>query len=473
MHLGFKARLSLWHMVIVAVILAVAAFGSNWALARLVRGQVDGALVELARAEATALAADGTSGIRIHEAAPGTAAPSFVRLDKFIQIAALDGRVIARSSTLGTARLPARPGLLVRVGAGETVFQTVEDFGEEPIRMVSLPVTIGADTYVVQVATSLDDARAVLRGARWLFLVVSLAILGAVVATGALLAWRALRPIDQIVSRARRIGESSLADRLPHPRTQDEIGRLVETLNDMLERIERSFEVQRRFTADASHELRSPLSRLRAELEVTLRRPRDPAEYEEALRSCLDEVERLSWLTEELLGLARLDAGEGQEPPTGAVPLPPIVEEAVRRLAPEAERRNVTFVAHPCPDLSVKAAPGAASLAVANVLDNAVKFSPAGGCVTVSVFAEGDEAVVTVADTGSGVLPEEIPRLFERFHRGSAARLAEAPGTGLGLAISRALVEGQGGRIAVESIPGRGATFSIRLPLAGSRGAAA
>jgi len=466
MHLGFKARLSLWHMVVVAGILMVAALGSNWALVRLVRGQVDGALVELARAEAAALTTDGTSPIRIHEAPPGTAAPSFVRLDKFIQIVALDGHVVARSSTLGTARLPARPGLLARVAAGETVFQTVEDFGEEPIRMVALPVTIGRETYVVQVATSLDDARAVLRGARWLFVVVALAILGAVVVTGALLARRALRPIDRIVRQARRIGESSLAERLPHPGSQDEIGRLVATLNDMLQRIEHGFEVQRRFTADASHELRSPLSRLRAELEVTLRRPRERTEYEEALGSCLEEVERLSSLTEELLGLARLDAGEGHPPSTGAVPLAPIIEETIRRLAPEAKRRAVTLVAIPGPTLSVKAAPGAAALAVANILDNAVKFSPAGGRVTVSVSGEGGEAVVTVADTGPGVLPEEIPNLFERFHRGSAARSMEAPGTGLGLAISRALVERQGGGISVESRPGEGATFSIRLPLA-------
>jgi two-component system OmpR family sensor kinase len=467
MDLGFKARLSLWHMVIVAVILALAAFGSNWALSRLVRGQVDEALVALARAEGAALAAGGDQPIRVHEAPPGTAAPSFARLDKFVQIVALDGRPIARSSTLGTARLPAPPELLARVGVGESIFKTVEDFGEEPIRMVSLPVTVGSSTYAVQVATSLDDARAVLRGARWLFLGVALAILGAVGATGALLARRALRPIDQIVSRARRIGESSLAERLPHPGGQDEIGRLVETLNDMLERIERSFEVQRRFTADASHELRSPLSRLRAELEVTLRRPRDRAEYEEALRSCLEEVERLSWLTEELLGLARLDAGEGRQATAGLVALTPILEEVVRRIAPEAERRDITLTLKPCPPLSVKAAPGAASLAVTNVLDNAVKFSPAGGRVTVEVSTEAGEVLVAVTDTGPGVLPEEMPRLFERFHRGSAARSAEVPGTGLGLAISRALVESQGGRISVDSAPGEGATFSIRLPLGG------
>jgi two-component system OmpR family sensor kinase len=467
MHLGFKARLSLWHMVVVALILAVAALGTHWALYRLIRTQVDEALVALGETEAAAIAADGARPIRIHETPPGTAAPSFARLDKFVQVIALYGRVVARSATLGTARLPAPPSLLGRTRAGETVFLTVEDFGEEPIRMVSLPFRIDSGAYAVQVAMSLDDARAVMRAARWLFLLVSVAILAAVVATGALLARRALHPIDQIVQQARRIGESSLAERLPHPGSRDEIARLVETLNDMLARIEQSFEVQRRFTADASHELRSPLSRLRAELEVTLRRPRDQAEYEEALRSCLEEVERLSWLTEELLGLARLDTGEGRQVPTEAVPLTPIVEEALTRLTLEAERRDIALVTKPWPPLRVKAALGAASLAVANVLDNAVKFSPAGGRVTVSVFADGAEAVVAVADTGPGVLPEEVPLLFERFHRGSAARSADAPGIGLGLAISRALVEGQGGRISVDSTPGVGATFSIRLPLAG------
>jgi two-component system OmpR family sensor kinase len=220
--------------VAVALILAGAALGSHWALARLVRGQVDEALEALARAEARAIVADTDQPVRIHEAAPGTEPPAFARLDKFVQIVAPDGQVVAHSHTLGTARLPTGGALLDRVRAGETVFQTVEDFGDEPIRMASLAVRAEAQPYIVQVATSLDDARAVLRAARWLFLVISLAILGAVVATGALLARRALRPIDHIVRQARRVGESSLAERLPHPGSQDEIGRLVETLNDML-----------------------------------------------------------------------------------------------------------------------------------------------------------------------------------------------------------------------------------------------
>ena len=244
------------------------------------------------------------------------------------------------------------------------------------------------------------------------------------------------------------------------------MARLVDTLNEMLARIEQVFEAQRRFTADASHELRSPLSRLRAELEVTLRRPREPMEYQEALQSCLSEVERLSGLTEGLLTLARLEAGEGRDTPAQSVPLARIVDDVVARLGPEARRREVAVLVDAADDPSVKMAPAAAGLVVANVLDNAMKFSPRGGRVRIHVAKEEGAAVLDVSDGGPGVLPEEVPRLFERFYRGSAAKGSDTPGVGLGLAICRLLVEAQGGGISIASAPGAGATVRVRLPLA-------
>jgi two-component system, OmpR family, sensor kinase len=466
MHLDFKTRLSLWHLVCVALILAVAAFISDWALARLVRQQVDSALQALANREIVAIQRAPAEPLRIHEAPPGTARPSFERLDKFVQIVTADGQALARSATLGTAKLPLSARARESVREGEILYETIENFGEEPIRMISVPLRVGAGRYAVQVAGSLDDARAIMRAARWLFLGIAVAILAAVAATGTLLARRALVPIDHVVTQARRIGEASLAERLPHPGIPDEIGRLVDTLNDMLERIQKSFEVQRHFTADASHELMSPLSRLRAELEVTLRRPRDIAEYEESLRSCLEEVERLSWLTEELLSLARLDSGEGREAATEPAPLAPILEKAMQRLEDEARRSHVTMVLEPSSTVSVTASPTVVGVAVTNVLHNAVKFCGAGGRVSVNVDIDGQDAVVEVSDTGPGVMPEEIPLIFERFHRGSGPRAVGAPGVGLGLAICRALVERQGGRISVMSTAGHGATFAIRLPVA-------
>jgi two-component system OmpR family sensor kinase len=466
--LSFRSRLSIWQTVAVAVILGLAAFGGHWMLTRLVLGQLDAALVTLAETEASAIASDPRRPIRVHELAPGTAPPSFVRLDRFVQIVDLQGEVVAKSANLGPARLPVPPAMLKRLQRGEVVFETFANFTEEPIRVAALPIGADGETYAVLVSGSLDDAYRVLNAGRWLFVALSLVLLAGVAVTSVVFARRALRPVDEIVAQARRIGESNLGARLPQPASQDELGRLVDTLNAMLARVDRGVETQRRFTADASHELRSPLSRLRAEIEVTLRRPRVAAEYQDTLRSCLEEVERLSALTEELLTLAHIDGEETPGPEAPAVPLLPIVDAAVSRLGSQAGRHAVSVLVEP-PRVSprVKVRTTAVGLALTNILDNAVKFSPAGSAVTVDVSTEGGDALITVSDQGPGVAPDEVPHLFDRFHRGRAARESDVPGFGLGLAISRAVIEHQGGSISVQSGDPLGARFSIRLPLAG------
>jgi len=461
--LSFRTRLWLGQVAVLAAMLALAAFGADWALGRVVLGRADDEILSLATTEKSALEDNPAAPFRILEIAAGP--PSFMRLDKLVQITDLDGHIAVRSATLGSSHLPASPDLLARLRADETVFSTILDFGDEPIRMVSLPVTVGSGRYAVQVAMSLDDAYAAIRTGRWLFLGMSLVILAVIGCSGALLARMALNPIDQLVGRARRIGEANLADRLPHPGTADEIGRLVETLNEMLGRLERSFEVRRMFSADASHELRSPLSRLRAELEVALRRPRPAAEYEETLRSCLEEVERVQGIIEDLLELARIDATDEHEP-SEAVSVTDLVDAAVAAVRPRAERQGVAVVADPLPDELVNAAPIAAKVALANILDNAVKFSPPGSLVRISATAVDNEAVIAVSDTGPGVSPEEAERLFQPFYRGKASRSTGVPGVGLGLAISRVLVQRQGGRISLSAPDKQGATFSLHLPRA-------
>jgi two-component system, OmpR family, sensor kinase len=466
-HLNLRARVFVRHLVAVGLILSLAALGGDWIFSRMVLGELDYSLLELAQTEATAALAMPTLPPRIHEVSLGTAPPSFPRLDKFIQVVSLDdGQPVARSANLGAAKLPTPPSLVNRLRGGARVFETLEEFGDEPVRMLAVPLEIGGKAYAIQVAGSLDDARNAIRSMRRLFLVMSAAILGAVALTGAMLARAILLPIDRIVNRARVIGASALAERLPHPGGHDEMARLVETLNEMLLRIERVFEAQRRFTADASHELRSPLSRLRAELEVTLRRARDRSEYEKALRSCLQEVEWLSGLTNELLTLARLDAGESWKSQPQSVRLTPILEQAISRLAPEASRREIAFLVDARADLMIQVAPSAAALMVANVLDNAVKFSPPGSRVRIRVTPEKGTAVVAISDSGPGIPASELPHLFERFYRGSTSQSGAVPGVGLGLAICRVIMEGQGGSIGISSPRGEGATVSIRWPLA-------
>lgn len=463
--LSFRSRLALAHAAAIVAVLALAALGGYWALSKAVHGQLDAALFALAETEIGMLAEDGGRPAAVHEAPHGRAPPSFVRLDRLIQIVDAQGHPLARSSNLGEAQLPTPGALMARLAAGETVFETLNGFGEEPTRMVSVPVPGRAPWRAVQVAGSLDDTIRVMESAGVLLLLLGIALFVALGTAGASLTNRVFSAIDDVVRHAQRIGEAHLTERLAHPGPHDEIGRLVDTLNDMLARLDHSFEAQQRFTADASHELRSPLSRLRIEIELALRRPRAPAEYEATLRSCLDEAERLTLLVDELLVLARLDAGQ-ERGPTETVCLNELAQDAARRLDSTARQRQVRINLEHAPRVNAMVARGPVSLVLANLLDNALKFSPAGSSVTLRVAAVGLQAVVSVADTGPGLQADELPHLFDRFYRGAAARASGVPGVGLGLALSQAIVHAHGGSIEASSPASGGATFAIRLPLA-------
>jgi two-component system OmpR family sensor kinase len=462
--LSFRKRLALVHFVAIVGVLAVAAAAAFWFLSRAVHGQLDAALLALAEQEQAMLSERGDQPVRIHEAKAGPLPPSFVRLDRLVQIIDADGHVLARSANLGESQLPAPQALLARLAAGETVVETLLGYGEEPTRMVSLPMPGQGRAFAIQVAGSLDDVNHVVQSAGELFIVMGIVLIGVVGVAGSLLTRRVFLAIDGVVLQARRIGEGSLGERLPHPGTRDEIGRLVDTLNEMLGRIERGFEAQRRFTADASHELRSPLSRLRTELEVTLRRPREAAEYVTALRSCVEEVERLTLLVEELLTLARLDAGQERAAIEG-VSLNAVVEDAIRRHEGTAREGGIGLRFEAGADVVAPMARGPAGLVLANLLDNAIKFSPPGGEVTVRLTSNDEEARIDVADAGPGIGADELPHVFERFYRGPTARAAETQGLGLGLALSQAIAHAHGARIEATNRPEGGALFSMRIRL--------
>ena len=459
-----RTQLTLLHVTAIVVILALAAVIGRWSLSNSVHDQLDAALLALAETEAATLSFAPNEPVRVHEVAPGPSPPSFVRLDRLVQIVDANGAVVARSRNLGDALLPAPAALLARLEHGETVFDTLPEFGEEPTRMVSIPALRNGAMYGVQVAGSLDDVNHVVASATWLFVALTIALLATLGATGAFLTRRAFSAIDDVVRQARHIDDGNLSERLPHPGTDDEIGALVETLNEMLTRIEQSFETQRHFTADASHELRSPLSRLRAEIEVTLRRPREAKEYVDTLRSCLSEVERLTQLMEELLLLARLDANQERNL-ADVLLLNPVVAEAIGRARATAQARDVEVSFDATRPVTARVGRGHLGLVLDNLIGNAVKFSPSLGRVSVELRAVGDEAVIDVTDDGPGIDREELPRLFERFYRGRVARVREAPGAGLGLALSQSIVRANGGTIEASCNGDRGARFTVRFPL--------
>jgi heavy metal sensor kinase len=289
--------------------------------------------------------------------------------------------------------------------------------------------------------------------------------LGAVLAFGGgwLLARRALSPLAGMAARARAITASLLSQRLPVSNPHDELGRLGTVFNETLQRLENSFNELRRFAADASHELRTPLTALRAAGEVALRDPRDPANLRDTISAILEEAQRLEDLVEPLLALARAeaDAPPLRRSPVACGALAREVAEGLRVLAEEKQQHLVVEAAA---DITVAADAGLLREALQNIVHNAIRYTPTGGRVTIRCQGRQNAAVIEVEDTGEGIAPEHRARVFERFYRVDKARARAEGGAGLGLAIARAAVERHGGRIELESTPGKGSLFRIVLP---------
>ncbi|MYM34600.1 HAMP domain-containing protein [Duganella sp. FT94W] len=458
--LSLRRRLVLLHLLAVLLAVGVTAATGWWMLSQSVNRQLDAALLALAEAEVAMLADSDGVTVRVHEAPVGSAPPALTRIDRLVQIVDGKGQILARSANLGTETLPVDATLLPRLAAGITVFDTLPDLREEPLRMVSVPTLAHGRRYAVQVAGSLDDVNSILQSAAILFAGMAVALTAAMAWAGARLTSKLFVAIENIVGRAHEIGDSNLHQRLPHPGGDDEISHLVDTLNAMLERIEHAFQAQQRFTADASHELRSPLSRLRAEIEITLRRQRDSGDYVTALRSCLEEVERLTHLVEELLMLARLDAGL-ERAPADLTPLRQLAEDLIGRMEPVARERGITLALRDELRRDTLADQRSLSLVLGNLLDNAIKFSPPDSRIEIQLEQAGMQMRVSVTDQGPGLDPAELPFVFDRFFRGAGSRAGEVDGFGLGLALSQTIMQAQGGGIEAANHPGGGARFSI------------
>ena len=284
---------------------------------------------------------------------------------------------------------------------------------------------------------------------------------------GSWIARRALAPVDQITNEVREITDGrSLHRRLPSTMVKDELGRLADTLNQMMDRLERSFSALRRFTADASHELKTPLTVLRAGVERAITTPGLPQESLESLEEVLQEINRMTELVDTLLTLARADEGTvglHREP----VDLRQLVEETRETGDLLAENAGVTMkVEAPLEPVVVAVDASRIRQLVLNLLTNAVKYTPSGGRVTLWLERDDGRVKLGVSDTGIGIASGDLPHVFDRFCRADTARTrtSERPGVGLGLAICKWIAEAHGGSIDVQSRPGRGTTFTVTLP---------
>jgi two-component system OmpR family sensor kinase len=280
------------------------------------------------------------------------------------------------------------------------------------------------------------------------------------------LARRTLAPVAALTEAVAAIGPRDLATRLDEGCGPEELHGLARAFNATLARLEAAFERQARFTADASHELRTPLAVMRAQAELALKGERAPAEQRATIEACLRATERMSGLVEGLLALARADSGE-HRPAREEVALDELVRETTEFLRPAAEAEQVALRCTTTP-VTVRGDPRLLADVVRNLVDNGVRYNRRGGEVQVDLACENGHAVLRVSDTGIGIPEEAQARLFERFYRADPARSRRHGGSGLGLAIAHGIVQAEGGSIGVESRPGAGSTFTVKLPSAGA-----
>jgi heavy metal sensor kinase len=320
--------------------------------------------------------------------------------------------------------------------------------------------------FVVEVGAWLEPTEAVLQ--RFVILLALALAVMVLVATigGYLLVRRSLAPVEKIASSAEQITLHNLRDRLPIAETGDELQRLSISLNNMIARLDDAFQHNRRFIADASHELRTPLTIIRGELESIVDRSSHAPEVQETAASILEEVERLARIVEGLFAMSRLDAGEAQKE---CVPfdLADLAASTADQMCLLAEDKNISIATSSPARVVIEGDRARMKQVVVNLLDNAIKYTPSGGSIRISVKATGNKAVLEVEDNGVGIPADARPHIFERFFRVDKARSREMGGAGLGLSIVKSICTAHGGRVDFSSTEGRGSSFRVELPLTG------
>lgn len=351
-------------------------------------------------------------------------------------------------------------GLRIAEPAAPAVTRTVMTPAGNRFRVKTGPA--GPDL-ALSVAVTEEPVRGVLRTLLVIFALALPAGLVLAALGGSVMAGRLLRPVDLMAARAEKISAESLSSRLPVEDPRDEFGRMAGVINRMLSRLEEAFERLRRFTADASHELRTPLAAIQSVGEVALQEDLDAAAYRDRIGSMLEEVSRLSRLVDSLLTLTRADAG-ALDIRRKEIDAARLVAQAVEDMRPLAEekRQNLTVSAEG--PVLVRADEATLRLALVNLLDNAIKYTPPLGTIVAGARIRGGEVLVEVADSGPGIPIEHADRIFDRFYRVDQSRSGQAGGAGLGLAIAKWAVEANGGRIELESREAGGSTFRLVLP---------
>ena len=456
-------------------ILLVAGAGVYLGVRRALRTNLDDALRSIAAAEVASAADEPGGVIHVHpEDATSISLKSQPGYEKFAQIENSSDRVLARTPNLERGPKMSRDAKAEkRARDGIISFADIR-LGDEPLRCVYYPFRAPDGENLLAIVSipqrPLQKSLQSLLGA----LGISLLLGGVAASIGAgALAKRLTQPLEQMAFAARGIGESSLNARIPTGAADAEIEDVTQVLNEMLGRLEAAFAAQqaliisqRRFVADASHELRSPLSNLQGTVEVALRRPRTPDDYRDTLQVSLQEIERLSRLVTALLTLSRADAG-GMTRPFEPCDLSEIAARSVAAHKARALENGVELQLDASENLRVMGDADRLREVVDNLLDNAMRYAPRGSHVAVGLGREAGDCVLNVEDSGAGLGADDLERVFDRFYRADSSRDRKSGGMGLGLAIVKAIVESHGGSVSARNRDAGGASFVVRLPRVG------
>ncbi len=470
--MSIRLRLTLWYVSLLAVILlafsvalyAILSFSLFSEVDRTIERRAD----EVENGITAALAVQSDPRFIFLRGIAIPSANAFVTPGVYVQLTTTDGRVISRSENLGDQRFIVPSDMLPRVASGETFFANLE-VERVPLRVFVSPLTVrGQHIGVVIVAQSLQNVLDTLARLATILALGIVSGLAFAALGGAILARGALAPIDRITQTARDIARAGdLARRIETKQTRDEVGRLAATFNEMLARIEELFRAQQRFVADISHELRSPLTAIRGNLDL-LRRVsvNDQPEREQALADIDSESARMQRLVNDLLFLAQADTGLSLRKET--VELDTIFLEVYRHARMTAKSALVALGGEDQAQIIGDA--DRIKQMLLNLAENAIKYTPSGGTVTLALERDAEWVRLSIADTGQGLAPEDLPKIFERFYRVDAARTHDAApdsggGAGLGLSIAKSIAEAHDGRIQVESEVGKGSKFTVWLPL--------
>jgi heavy metal sensor kinase len=453
-----RVRLTLWYVLLLGVILAAFSVGIYLTLRRSLYDSLDNSIENRATLLLNVVQYD-TDGPTL----AGRLSPDDPNQGEyFVHVFDSSGRLTFDTSPT-EGDVPIDQGAIADALAGKASNHAASLDGDR-FRVRTVPIERdGQIGGVLEVGLSLDDVSETLGS---LLVVLGIAYpVTLIVASlgGVFLAGRALSPIDKLTRVARRISAEDLSQRFNLRLPDDEVGRLAQTFNEMIERLDESFRRQRLFTADASHELRTPLTAVKGQVDVALSKPRDAEAYQQVLQAVNEEVDRMIRLVASLLTLARADA---RQIPISydKVNLSELVTGALEQVRPLAAQQGVTLQVVSSPDLTLQADEDLLLQLLLNLLDNAIKYTEARGEVSVGWEESGQQVRLWVRDTGVGIADEHLPHLFDRFYRVDKARSRAQGGVGLGLAINGWIVQAHGGSISVESSVGKGSTFTVWLP---------